>query len=190
MSLSYPNVNRHIFAPTPAANGPISSNTACDATVRSVSPQQPPVQEVCPGVEGKRRISAPPPYAEEDPKTQPGGIVGSKVSAACKCCLPGAFSLTILLYSPLSFTRLQKLAQGQIPLLLEVAVGHKLASTLTQKFQSRRLARLEKAHDGWMRLGVDTRLIMSQGGQLPPFFHSPPHCGPQEMSARMAQMGF
>jgi hypothetical protein len=72
--------------------------------------------------------------------------------------------------------------------LLEVAVGHRLAQSITNKREVRRQAKLERVHDAWMRLGVDTRQVMAQGGQLPPHFWNPPYCGPQEMNDKLAQL--
>ncbi|UZJ51385.1 hypothetical protein CBS101457_000705 [Exobasidium rhododendri] len=161
VSHSYPNVNRHIFASIPARNVFTLTHSYHDeATLKVTSQPSSTDPEGIAGVEGQRRISAPPPYSEDDPVAQAG-----------------------------TFTS-KALTKKQPSLLLEVAIGHRMASHLTQKRENRRLARLEKVHGAWMRLGVDTRQIMSQGGRLPPYFMNPPQCGPQEMNDQMTQMGF
>lgn len=74
-------------------------------------------------------------------------------------------------------------------LLLEVALGHRLAKNITQKREKRKEVRLQKVHEAWMKLGINTRLIASQGGELPPHFWNPPNYGPEEMNARLTQLG-
>jgi hypothetical protein len=95
-------------------------------------------------------------------------------------------TLSLLSSQPAKSTKKSKKEHS---LLLEVAVGYRLAKTLTEKRCRRKEVRLEKVHDAWMRLGVDTRSIERQGGRLPPHFWNPPNYGPEEMDARLAQLG-
>lgn len=62
-------------------------------------------------------------------------------------------------------------------------MGPKLASARAEAKAARRAAELERIHDAWARLGIDTRAALRNGEKLPPFFESPPHCGPQQMEA-------
>ena len=94
----------------------------------------------------------------------------------------------IVLQLPHKTHSFQTTSTKEPSLLLEVAVGYRLAQTIAQRVYKRRQDRLQRAHDAWMRLGVDTRLIVRQGGTLPPHFWSPPHYGPEEMNARLRRL--
>lgn len=155
VSLAYPNVNRHIY--------PVPTYTLPYQMTNEVPNQSTQLDQVIEDTEDKvasrGRLSAPPPYSEEDTSF----TSNNNASITSKKASPS--------------------------LLLEVALGYKLAKNLTEMRQKRKEVRLQKVHDAWMKLGINTRLIASQGGELPPHFWNPPNYGPEEMNARLTRMG-
>jgi len=67
--------------------------------------------------------------------------------------------------------------------LATALLGSKLATARAEAKAARRTAELERIHDAWANLGLDTRAAMRNVEKLPPFFESPPRCGPQQMEA-------
>lgn len=49
---------------------------------------------------------------------------------------------------------------------------------------------IERAHDGWKALGLDTRKTLRETGVdgLPPHFMNPPKYGAEEMNKRLGEL--
>ncbi len=70
--------------------------------------------------------------------------------------------------------------------LAAALLGKDKAAKWQQSKADKKAQAIERAHDGWLRLGVDTREIQKQGGKLPPSFLNPP---PADMEERLRAMG-
>lgn len=80
VSLSYPNVNKHIFATEPASSLAVMSYVNKDYDKNISHSKSTGLECTTSWVEPKQRMSAPPPYSKEDPVAEKQRSSKAKVS--------------------------------------------------------------------------------------------------------------
>lgn len=67
-------------------------------------------------------------------------------------------------------------------------VGNERAHERHQRNVIKRAEAIQKAHDGWLKLGIDTRQMLDNGEKLPPGFMKPPTATTEEWIKRIEEI--